>query len=229
MIFYEIASLTVIVANMIITSDLLPTVSAQLDKIIALGLLETAGINESEARAAIREREDETGALFTIHPSKVLVADVIPLLMLSEKTGFIVEDLVDIESFTPIPEVEIPDSSFYLIEGLDRGDSFSNWSPNKALPELLQRGASPLVTLEGLIWVLQVPEILQRNRCFMIIGSRKVETPGQLDTRVPALWISNGTGRDGVERRNAPKLGWCWAGNRHTWLGIASVRNRYAI
>ncbi|MFD0272242.1 DUF5701 family protein [Streptomyces sp. NPDC127106] len=28
----------------------------------------------------------------------------------------------------------------------------------------------------------------------------------------------NGTGRDGRERRNAPKVGWCWWGNRHTWL-----------
>ncbi|MGW5065066.1 DUF5701 family protein, partial [Streptomyces cyaneofuscatus] len=29
--------------------------------------------------------------------------------------------------------------------------------------------------------------------------------------RAPAIWISNGTGRDGGERRNAPKVGWCWA------------------
>ena len=31
------------------------------------------------------------------------------------------------------------------------------------------------------------------------------------------------TGRDGSERRGAPKVGWCWAGNRHTWLGFAST------
>ncbi|WP_238695248.1 DUF5701 family protein [Ornithinimicrobium flavum] len=52
--------------------------------------------------------------------------------------------------------------------------------------------------------------------------------PGTLDTRVPALWISNGTGRDGQERKDAPKVGWCWAGNHHTWLGIASVAGRHA-
>ena len=45
-------------------------------------------------------------------------------------------------------------------------------------------------------------------------------------TRTPALWISNGTGRDGRERKGAPKLGWCWWGNRHTWLGIASCQGR---
>lgn len=42
----------------------------------------------------------------------------------------------------------------------------------------------------------------------------------------PAIWISNGTGRDGCERRNAVKVGWCWAGNRHTWLGFASATDR---
>ncbi|WIM72923.1 DUF5701 family protein [Corynebacterium suedekumii] len=43
------------------------------------------------------------------------------------------------------------------------------------------------------------------------------------DSRTPALWISSGTGRDGAEHRGAPKLGWCWWRNRHTWLGIASA------
>ncbi|MGH3631886.1 MAG: DUF5701 family protein [Sciscionella sp.] len=26
----------------------------------------------------------------------------------------------------------------------------------------------------------------------------------------------------------APKLGWCWAGNRHTWLGFASASRRFS-
>ncbi|WFF07707.1 DUF5701 family protein [Micromonospora sp. WMMD1076] len=30
---------------------------------------------------------------------------------------------------------------------------------------------------------------------------------------MPALWISQG----------APKLGWCWFGNPHTWLGSATA------
>nr|WP_257911095.1 hypothetical protein [Janibacter limosus] len=34
--------------------------------------------------------------------------------------------------------------------------------------------------------------------------------------------MSNGTGRDGAARKGAPKVGWCWAGNRHT--GSASPR-----
>jgi hypothetical protein len=57
----------------------------------------------------------------------------------------------------------------------------------------------------------------------MAIGSRKPNGK-RLDARTPAVWISGGTGRDGVESRGAPKVGWCWAGNRHTWLGFASCR-----
>ncbi|WP_370517404.1 DUF5701 family protein [Pseudactinotalea sp. HY160] len=49
---------------------------------------------------------------------------------------------------------------------------------------------------------------------------------GRLDSRTPALWIGNRTGRDGPDHRNAPKIGWCWAGNRHTWLGFAAASTR---
>jgi hypothetical protein len=31
------------------------------------------------------------------------------------------------------------------------------------------------------------------------------------------------------DRGDAPKLGWCWAGNRHTWLGFASAAGRAPV
>lgn len=62
----------------------------------------------------------------------------------------------------------------------------------------------------------------------MTIGSRVTKPTGKLDSRTPALWISNGTGRDGKGRKDAPKLGWCWGNDRHTWLGIASAAGRTA-
>jgi hypothetical protein len=64
------------------------------------------------------------------------------------------------------------------------------------------------VTLtEGIHWVIQQPDALVRNHCFMTIGSRLTKADGTLDARTPALWISNGTGRDGPERRGCPKVG----------------------
>jgi hypothetical protein len=102
-----------------------------------------------------------------------------------------------------------------------------NWSPGEALPAILGEGRTPLTLGEGLHWLVQRPDVLERNRCFMTIGSRLRRPDGSLDARTPAIWISNGTGRDGREHRDAPKVGWCWAGNRHTWLGFASAASRH--
>ena len=98
-----------------------------------------------------------------------------------------------------------------------------------ALPAITSAGRTPLTLVEGIHWALQRPEVLDRNHCFMTIGARLRKPDRRLDARTPALWISNGTGRDGKERRNAPKVGWCWAGNRHTWLGFASAAGRVPL
>jgi hypothetical protein len=54
--------------------------------------------------------------------------------------------------------------------------------------------------------------MLRKNKCFSLLASRCG------DKRVPAIWISG----------KAPKLGWCWAGNPHSWLGSASAGARLA-
>ncbi|WP_371413026.1 DUF5701 family protein [Thiomonas sp. X19] len=58
-----------------------------------------------------------------------------------------------------------------------------------------------------------MPDFLQPNHCFSMLASRCG------DKRVPALWLSE----------SRPKLGWCWAGNPHTWLGSASCANRVGV
>lgn len=99
----------------------------------------------------------------------------------------------------------------------------SNWSPDEALPHIENEGRRPLTVNEGISWLLQQPERLEPGYCFMTIASRKKKGKA-LDTRTPAIWISGGTGRDGRTNKGAPKVGWCWAGNRHTWLGFASAK-----
>ena len=149
-----------------------------------------------------------------------------PLLRLGDKPGFVVTDMADVDEFTPIPSVDVPDTPLYLVRDLDRGDAMANWSPDEALPAIADAGRTPLTLTEGLHWLLQRPDVLERGRCFMTIASRRRKPSGELDARTPAVWISNGTGRDGAANRNAPKVGWCWAGNRHTWLGFASAIGR---
>lgn len=170
---------------------------------------------------------DLAGDLLVVHPDLLPVADLVPLLRLGDRPGFVVEDLGDLAEFGPAPGVEMPEAPLYAVLDPRRGDEFANLSPDEVDPQLREHGRDLMTVSEGVCWALQVPGIVERNHCFMTTGSRKVgRRAGTLDSRVPALWISNGTGRDGPERKGAPKLGWCWAGNRHTWLGIASVGGR---
>jgi hypothetical protein len=221
----------------------LPTLSAQAERLIELGVHELAGLSVGELRTFAEAAEavasakspeapadgdgdgDRDGALLAIHPDLVPASALAPLLRRNGKPGFVVVDMPDVDGFAPCG-VELPDTRLYLVTGLDRGDHLANWSPDEALPALIKDDRTPLLLTEGIHWVLQQPEVLERNLCFMTIGSRLRKANGTLDARTPAIWISNGTGRDGRERRDAPKVGWCWWGNRHTWLGFASATGR---
>jgi hypothetical protein len=194
---------------------------------------ELAGLSADEVRTfaetveAVSAPAPGDGVLLAVHPDLVPASALAPLLRREGKPGFVVTDMPDVDRFAPCA-VELPDARLYLVTGLDRGDHMANWSPEEALPALAKEDRTPLLLTEGIHWVLQQPAVLERNRCFMTIGSRLRKENGALDARTPAIWISNGTGRDGVERREAPKVGWCWWGNRHTWLGFASATRRGA-
>ncbi|WP_329038419.1 DUF5701 family protein [Streptomyces sp. NBC_00178] len=207
----------------------LPSLAGQADRLIRLGVHERAGIDAAGLRAWAADADGaDDGALLAVHPDRVPASHLAPLLDRDGRPGFVVTDMADVDLFAPLDTVELPDTPFYVVTGLDRGDSMADWSPDEALPALAGEGRSPLLLSEGIQWVLQQPAVLERNHCFMTIGSRLRKANGALDARTPAVWISNGTGRDGRERRDAPKIGWCWAGNRHTWLGFASATGRTA-
>ncbi|MEW1636061.1 DUF5701 family protein [Streptomyces sp. NPDC093801] len=207
----------------------LPPLAAQAERLIELGVPEIAGISAAElrdfARSAGGAGAADGGALLAVHPDRAPASALAPLLRREGKPGFVVVDMTDVDGFVP-HHAELPDAPLYLVDGLDRGDDLANRSPEEALPVLGAKGRTPLVLTEGIHWLLQQPQVLERNHCFMTIGSRLRKPNGALDTRTPAIWISNGTGRDGRERRDAPKVGWCWWHNRHTWLGFGSATGR---
>ena len=201
----------------------LPSLSEQADRLIELGVHHLAGVPAEQ----LQNVPHQAGSLLVIHPDLVPASALAPLLRVNDKAGFVVTDMADVDEFVPIPSVAVPDAQIYLVGDLDRGDAMANWSPDEALPAITDAGRTPLTLTEGLHWLLQRPDVLQRGHCFMTIASRRPKTDGSLDARTPAVWISNGTGRDGAANRNAPKVGWCWAGNRHTWLGFASAGTRF--
>ncbi|MWK36561.1 hypothetical protein GEV43_22595 [Actinomadura sp. J1-007] len=118
----------------------------------------------------------------------------------------------DLERFVTTEEVGQPDAPAYVLFGVERGEEFCGEVPNDALAVIAGRGRTPLTIEEGIALVTHHPSVLAKNKCFSLGGSRCG------DRRVPAIWIS----------RKAPKLGWCWAGNPHTWLGVASAAHRAA-
>ena len=109
-----------------------------------------------------------------------------------------------------VPDLGVPDAPVYLLLGVERGDEFRNERPLDALAVIEQRGRTPLTIDEGISLQTVFPEALVKNHCFMLMGSSRG------DKRVPALWISE----------KAPKLGWCYDRNPHTWLGVASAESR---
>ena len=202
----------------------LPSLRNQAERLIDLGLADLADIPADELREAARA--DVADALLVVHADRLPASTLTPFLRRRGKAGFVVADMTDVDEFTPIKEAASPAASVYLMTEVDRGDHLANWSPDEALPAILDAHRTPLTLSEGLHWLLQQPDALERNQCFMTIGSRLRKANGELDARTPAIWISNGTGRDGTANRDAPKVGWCWAGNRHTWLGFASAVDR---
>ncbi|MGN9775187.1 DUF5701 family protein [Micromonospora sp. H33] len=113
----------------------------------------------------------------------------------------------DLARFDPIKELEVPAGPAYLLFDVDRGEETRNLAPASAMEVITGQDRLPLTIDEGLAFVTLHPPALAKNKCFSLVGSRCG------DKRVPAIWISQG----------APKLGWCWWGNPHTWLGSASA------
>jgi hypothetical protein len=209
------------------TTAPLPPLAEQAQRLIDLRVHVRAGLDAADVHAAAAQAAtDEPDVLLVVHPDRAPASTIASLVEYSGKSGFVVIDMPDVDEFVPVDGLSIPATPLYTVHGIDRGDHLANWSPNEALPVITRDGRTPLLLTEGIHWLLQRPDALERNHCFMTIGSRLRRGNGRLDARTPAIWISNGSGRDGAEQRNAPKVGWCWAGNRHTWLGFASGTER---
>ncbi|MGW0562190.1 DUF5701 family protein [Streptomyces sp. NPDC003016] len=115
-----------------------------------------------------------------------------------------------LERFVATEETGLAGEDAYLLFDVERGEEFCGAVPNDAMGAIAGRGRTLLTIEEGIALITHFPQVLVKNKCFSLGGSRAG------DRRVPALWIS----------QKAPKLGWCWERNPHTWLGMASAGTR---
>ena len=81
-----------------------------------------------------------------------------------------------------------PPGAAYLLVGVERGEEFCNVRPEDATRTIRDRGRSPLTIDEGIALVTQVPQVLEKNKCFMLAGSRRHDrrVPGAVDQRASA-------------------------------------------
>ncbi|MGC1208716.1 MAG: DUF5701 family protein, partial [Ornithinimicrobium sp.] len=132
-------------------STALPSVPEQAQRLIDLGVHEIAMMSASELRGAA----DRGQGLLAVHPRHAPASALAPLLTRLGKSGFVVVDMSDVDQFSAIEEVIVPDSPVYTLHDVDRGDAMSNWSPDEALPAILTARRTPLTLTEGIFWLLQ--------------------------------------------------------------------------
>ena len=192
----------------------------QVDCLVSTGLPELRDLPESCFRAWLEPLRDllpppaGDGARI---PFVVVIPDlpVVPVLDSVHGTGgagFTTMEPDDLARFRPLPELRVP-AAPYLLCDVDPGPDTLNVPPVEVLPRLTAAGRSPLTIAEGLAVLVSDHGVLRSRNCFSLLGSRAG------DKRVPALWVS--------ERR--PRLGWCYQGAPHTWLGSASCAGRRGL
>lgn len=192
------------------------TFDEQVQVLVDRGHPGAAGLEEDAFRARLEplRAQAPAGEPFVLVVGRGLVpaSRAIELVRRRDRPGFSVLDAEDLARFVPLASAGVPEADAWLLTGVDTGEGSRNVTPTDALAAMQAAGRWPLTVEEGIALVTQDPEAVWPNAGFSLCASRCG------DKRVCALWISKG----------APKLGWCWAGNPHTWLGSASCAARLA-
>ena len=191
----------------------------QVDALARTGLPARLDLSDSCFRALLEPLRDllpeparDTGRIpFVVVVPNLPVEDVLSSVHTVGGTGFTTMDAEDLAGFRPLPDLCVPGSPYLLLD-VDTGPDTLNATPADVLPRITAAGRSPLTVAEGVAVLVSDPGVLRSRNCFSLLGSRCG------DKRVPALWVSS--------RR--PRLGWCYQGAPHTWLGSASCAGRVA-
>lgn len=165
------------------------------------------------AAAMVEPTRARVPFVLVVSPKLAPASETILRTELNGRAGFVSPDTADIDAFEPIAEVSLPSDDAYVLFDVDRGAETRGVTPDDAMGTLIAQERSPLTVAEGIALITLHPTVLERNNCFQLLASRRD------DRRVPGLWISN----------KAPKLGFCWAGNHHSWLGAASCGGRAGV
>ena len=195
----------------------------QTQTLVDAGYPALAGLDEAGFRAVLEPLRETSRALASSGPTRIPFAIVVssalvsadralPALHWTGTTGWTELTAEELATFRPTESVAVPEAPVYLVTDVDTGQETLGVRARDALPAILGEGRTPLTIDEGVSLLALFPGILRERNAFFLPGSRCG------DKRVTALWVSKGH----------PRLGWCWEGNPHTWLGSASAAGRLA-
>jgi hypothetical protein len=190
----------------------------QVAALVASGVPELVDFREDTFRAALEPLRDLLPALpaggaipFVIVVPAAPAADLLAAVEAPGGAGFSTMPADELARFRPLPELDAPRTPYLLLD-VDPGPDTLGVPPREAAARIAAAGRTPLTVSEGLALLVCDPGVLRSRNCFSLLGSRAG------DKRVPALWVS--------ARR--PRLGWCYEGAAHDWLGSASCGGRLA-
>jgi Family of unknown function (DUF5701) len=189
----------------------------QVDALAMTGLPALLDLREACFRAWLEPLRDQlpaddpasTALPFVVVLPELPLLEVLGAVHTVGGSGFTTMEPGDLTSFRPLPDLDVPTGPYLLLD-VDTGTDTLNETPAAVLPTMTAAGRSPLTVAEGLCVLVSDPNVLRSRNCFSLLGSRCG------DKRVPALWVS----------QKRPRLGWCYQGAPHTWLGSASCAGR---
>lgn len=202
-----------------------PTTSfdQQVDRLLTLGYPGLAGLDEAGFGALVAPLRDllpdlpppsgPTSLPFVIvvRSTSVSTTDALGRVVDGRgKQAVVNMDPTGPDEFAPVAGLELPDRAAYLLADVELGADSLGVAPQDALPVIESRGRIPLTIDEGVAVLTQHPDILQSHHAYQLLASR------QQSKRIPSIWRSYGQ----------PRLGWCWYGSPHSWMGSASAAAR---
>ncbi|HET6563006.1 MAG TPA: DUF5701 family protein [Marmoricola sp.] len=186
----------------------------QLDRLVELGYPALAGLTVEAFRTLaqpLRPLVPASSYLLVVRSTLVPTVDAVERWTVAGKAGW--TDMADeLAGFRPTADVAVPDADLYLLTDVSTGAETLGVTPADALPQIAAHGRTPLTIDEGVALVTQHPDVFETHNAFQALGSRAA------NKRIPSFWVSKG----------APRLGWCWLNNPHSWLGSASAEARLA-
>src|SRR5699024_259155 len=119
----------------------LPPLSAQADRLIALGVPQLAGLEEDSLRRAAEQwGGDRNDVLMALSPQCVPPSTLTAALGWNGSPGVAADapaasatlDMVDVDEAGPA-EIDIPAGAVYLVQDPDHGEDLKNLTPQEAL------------------------------------------------------------------------------------------------